>query len=343
MNELAVRNQEMELTQDKIELIKRTIAKGASNDELELFIAQCNRTQLDPFARQIYCIPRWDNRVGKNVFQTQISIDGMRLVAQRSKEYAGQTPAYWCGKDGVWVDVWLDDKPPSAAKVGVYRVGFVEPLWAVANWDAYVQTYVKDGKTQVSPMWQKMGALMLSKTAEALALRKAFPMELSGLYTPEEMSQSEEVEIPKSVRKKPEPALKALTVTREPPKLEAAPEVVVPEIVEAEIVEPEPTIEPEPVAATEDIPEDAKPQPWWSGLHVKAAEAAEALELDEGPLCDAVVLKVTGRGVSTKDVKDRSEANKVAKELGRLLRKETYVATHFTDDGTEYYEIMEEV
>lgn len=180
------------LTPDQVELVKRTIAKGASDDELALFIYQCDRTRLDPFSRQIYCIGRKDwSQGGKEVFQTQASIDGLRLVAQRTGEYRGQTPVQWTG-DGVnWVDVWLAETHPAAARVGTHRQGFVEPMVAVATWKEYVQTYTKNGKRITGNMWEKMGPLMIGKCAEALSLRRAFPMELSGIYTPEEMGQQD--------------------------------------------------------------------------------------------------------------------------------------------------------
>lgn len=165
------------LDREKIELIKNTILRGATDLELQMFVNQCNTKRLDPMTRQIYGIKQSG---GLQIFA---SIDGLRVIAQRSGQYAGQRGPFWCGRDGEWTDVWLAQEPPAAAKVGVLRTGWLEPMWGVATFASYGA-----GKAGT---WQKMPDVMLAKCAEALALRKAFPDDISGLYIREEFGETE--------------------------------------------------------------------------------------------------------------------------------------------------------
>jgi phage recombination protein Bet len=161
---------------DQMRLIRETVARGTSPDQFALFIEVCRLSGLNPFARQIYAVVRGGQ------LSIQTSIDGYRLLAERSGKYAGQLGPQWCGEDGVWLDVWLSDKPPAAARVGVLRKDFQQPVWGVAKYKSYAQT---------SNLWQKMPDTMLAKCSESLALRRAFPAEMSGIYTREEMEQAD--------------------------------------------------------------------------------------------------------------------------------------------------------
>lgn len=167
MSNLATRTESLvEFTPAHIELIKTQIAPGASDDELRLFLAQCQRTGLDPLSRQIYAVMREESKnvngqwVKTAKMAIQVSIDGFRVIAERHGQYAGRVGPFWCGEDGKWVDVWLSNAAPAAAKVGIMRHGFKEPLWAVARFEAYASRK-RDGA--LMGLWAKMPDVMIAK------------------------------------------------------------------------------------------------------------------------------------------------------------------------------------
>ena len=169
-------------TDKQLAALRQIGVDRASNGDLAVFMHVCQRTGLDPFARQIYMILR----DGKQTIQT--GIDGMRLVARRAVDRTGETLSIsapeWCGPDGQWTDVWLSSEPPAAARVTVTRGSGT--FAAIALWNEYVQTK-RDGS--ITRMWATRGAGQLAKCAEALALRKACPQDLSGIYTDDEMAR----------------------------------------------------------------------------------------------------------------------------------------------------------
>lgn len=214
------------------------------------FLQQCERTGLDPIARQIFAIERG----GK--WTIQVSIDGMRLVAQRSGLYRGQSRAQWTDgtkartplrdvdgsivrdgdgsivwtEDYQWFDVWAGSGNPVAARVSVYRADFDEPLTAVARWDTYKVENdewsggSKTGRKILGAQWEKGGDNMLAKCAEALALRKAFPMDLSGLYATEEMEHLDFEAAPRGPRGASSPTLQPGTRSAQRDPLPEPPE-----------------------------------------------------------------------------------------------------------------------
>ena len=182
------------MDREQMDLLKRTIAKGVTDDQLSLFLMTAKRRRLDPFARQIWAVLRYDKDSRTHVMSIQTGIDGFRVVAQRTGQYAGQDAPQWCGIDGAWTDVWLSDEPPLAARVLVYRKDIERPFVGIAKLKSYAM-YKDDGKT-LSSKWGQMPEHMLAKCAEALGMRKAFPEDLSGLYTPEEMDHVESIDVP---------------------------------------------------------------------------------------------------------------------------------------------------
>ena len=177
-------------TPEQQQLISSTIAPGCTSDELKLFAYACQRTGLDPFSKQIYAIKRG----GKLTIQA--GIDGLRSIAEKSGQLDGSA-TFWIGdtEGSQWSDVWLSSKPPAAAKTIIYRKGCSHPFVGVARYADYAG----------QGLWSKMPAAMIAKCSEAQALRRAFPADLSGVYSTDEMEQAEPVTVTATAT--PAPAL----------------------------------------------------------------------------------------------------------------------------------------
>jgi phage recombination protein Bet len=175
-----------EWTDEQVALVKATICKGATDDELKLFRYQCNRTGLDPFSRQIFWVTRWDAKNSKNIGTIQTGIDGYRVIADRTGKYAGSDEPRFDEFLTEYEHMQTERGNPQTATVTVYKMvgGIRCPFTASCRWEEY---YPGDKQ---GFMWKKMPYLMLAKVAEALALRKAFPQDISGLYIKEEMEQA---------------------------------------------------------------------------------------------------------------------------------------------------------
>lgn len=172
---LAIRAEQSAFNRQQVAALKRMNGWDETPEaELSVFFHQCQRTGLDPFARQIYLIGRNNRRAGRTDYTIQVGIDGFRLIADRTGRYAGSDRPRYGEEEG-----------EKYAEVTVYKiVAHVRvPFTALAFLSEYRQN---------SPMWQRMWRNQLAKCAEALALRKAFPADLSGLYTHEEMEQAGE-------------------------------------------------------------------------------------------------------------------------------------------------------
>lgn len=173
-----------EFSQDQLSLIKNIICKGASEDEIAVFLQICRHTRLDPIAKQIYMIPRWDSKLNKNVYTPQTSIDGLRLIAERTGRYAPGPATKFEVENGKLISATSFVKKMTAD-------GTWHTVEATAYFEEYVQTYTdkRSGETKIAGLWESKPRTMIAKVAESQALRRAFPNEMSGLYVDGELDK----------------------------------------------------------------------------------------------------------------------------------------------------------
>jgi len=163
-------------------LLKRTVAKGTTDDEFALFLWVAKKHKLDPMTRQLHCVKRWSSALNIEVMAIQIGIDGYRSMAARYADYGGiDEPEYQYKPDGTL----------ELARVRVWKKGFDHPTVGIAIWDEYKPDLTKPAAF----MWKKMPKAQLAKCAEALALRKAYP-DLADIYTDDEMQQADDNHAP---------------------------------------------------------------------------------------------------------------------------------------------------
>jgi len=176
-------------TDEEMQNFRKYAPKGASEEDLTKFFHAIERTGLDPLARQIYLLPRG----GKHMIV--VGIDGYRLIADRTEKYAG------CDK----AEFDMDGESIVAAHVTIYKMveGVRCGFTGTARWAEYNAN---------GGMWKSMPYGQLAKCAEALALRKGFPANYSGIYVMEELDQERDIDnqgdtykLNKDIPENPEP------------------------------------------------------------------------------------------------------------------------------------------
>jgi phage recombination protein Bet len=191
-----------EFEKSALALIRRTVAADTTDDEFNLFISYCKALRLDPRRRQIYALVYSKQNPKKRRMSIIVAIDGFRAIAARSGCYRPdeEEPRYE-------FDAALIGKtnPTGLVKVSVKVWQFSHGQWhattAVAYWDEYCplrDEWIEDdtgkrcrsGRKVVEGKWAAMPRLMLAKVAEALALRRAWPDDFSGVYSEEEVERS---------------------------------------------------------------------------------------------------------------------------------------------------------
>jgi phage recombination protein Bet len=194
-------------------LIKRTVAKDTNADEFDLFMSIAKMKGLDPFSKQISAIVFNKAKADKRNMSVITTIDGMRAIAARSKAYRPdedepeftyepdlKSPVNPLGLLKARVRIWIAD---------TVNAGGWKPATGVAYWEEFApikEEWAENPETgkfkptgkltlDTGGNWGKMPRIMLAKCAEAQALRKAFPEDLSGLYESAELDRAQIVDV----------------------------------------------------------------------------------------------------------------------------------------------------
>lgn len=164
---------------DLLETIRKTVAQNATDAEFAMFVEFCKGTGLNPFKKEVWFIKTqgYTNKYGKWVegkVQMMTGINGFYAIANSHQQYDGMEET----------QIEKDDKGNILRAIAkVWRKDRRFPSVGVAEWKEYFPGKTDKGNS----IWETKPSVMIAKVAESIALRKAFPNELNGLYTAEEM------------------------------------------------------------------------------------------------------------------------------------------------------------
>lgn len=189
----------------QLSLIRRTVAADTTSDEFDMFVEVCRRVGLDPFRKQIYCLVYNKDKADKRKVAFITGIDGFRAVAQRNGDYRPDDE-----EPGIVMDAERADpatNPLGIVKAVVRAYKRCSDGWHAVIGTAYWEEFAplqeewayneQEGKRRptgkfelAAGNWRKMPRVMIAKCAEAQALRRGWPEDLSGIYSPEEMDHA---------------------------------------------------------------------------------------------------------------------------------------------------------
>jgi phage recombination protein Bet len=174
--------------------LKQTVAQGLSDPEFALFAEHCKGTGLNPFKKEVWAI-----KAGGRL-QVMTGINGYWQIANRHPQFDGAETGM-INKAGEWVK-----SVPGNDFLGAWCRVYRKDRKIAMEGEAFLSDYQKN-----TPIWTQTPRIMIKKVAESIALRKAFPQELNGTYTEEEMpvtyaaSKAEPVVVPAEVIAREEP------------------------------------------------------------------------------------------------------------------------------------------
>lgn len=180
---------ERELTQSEIDLVHRTVALGTTADQFALFLWFCRKHQLDPVAKEVYCVLFNNTSTGEKDMVIITGIGGLRGMAARNHpaDYGSTDQPIYTWFDPPQQTPWHKSIPESCT-VSVWKKGADRPTTATLYWEEFAPKDLREDKAQ---FWCRSPKNQLAKCTEAQALRKAYP-DLANIYVREELAQIEE-------------------------------------------------------------------------------------------------------------------------------------------------------